>query len=230
LGVYGRWVGVNWVWSYFLTIYHAVYSIAIPIMLVELLFPDRRDEPWIGRRGIIGLSFLLIAVVIFGYLALTPYRPPTVPYQLSIVAVIVLYWVAKRMPYRWGEPTVEPIRRPFWFALMGFGGTLGFFIVHWFLPEAGVPVLLTTGLAFGLMIVVYWAVRRMSNEGGWSDRERLALVSGALTFFILLAPLSEFDTNRTDNPAGMMIVGFAAAFFLLWLLYRTELRLNEETL
>jgi hypothetical protein len=31
LGTYGRVLGVNWVWAVELTIYHAVFSIAIPI-------------------------------------------------------------------------------------------------------------------------------------------------------------------------------------------------------
>ncbi|UCH42534.1 MAG: hypothetical protein JSW16_06915, partial [Dehalococcoidales bacterium] len=38
LGSYGRWAGVNWVWSLELTIYHAVISICIPILLTELMF------------------------------------------------------------------------------------------------------------------------------------------------------------------------------------------------
>ena len=32
LGSYGRWVGVNWVWSLQLTIFHAAFSIAIPVL------------------------------------------------------------------------------------------------------------------------------------------------------------------------------------------------------
>jgi len=35
LGNYGGWLGVNWVWSLMLTIYHAVFSIAIPVVLVN---------------------------------------------------------------------------------------------------------------------------------------------------------------------------------------------------
>jgi hypothetical protein len=31
LGVYGRWAEVNWVWSLGLTLFHAVWSIGIPI-------------------------------------------------------------------------------------------------------------------------------------------------------------------------------------------------------
>ncbi len=59
LGVYGRWAGVNWVWAVMLTLYHAVVSIAIPIMLVELIYPGQRDEPWLGRRGMRTVSILL---------------------------------------------------------------------------------------------------------------------------------------------------------------------------
>jgi len=35
----------------------------------------------------------------------------------------------------------------------------------------------------GLVSLVYWGVRCLSGEGGWSDEELLALVSGALPFF-----------------------------------------------
>ena len=67
LGSYGRWAGVNWVWAVELTLYHAVISIAIPILLAELIFPNRRNEVWVGQRGFIGLLALLAADVAFGY-------------------------------------------------------------------------------------------------------------------------------------------------------------------
>jgi len=37
LGTYGRWAGVNWVWSLELTIYQAVFSITIPVALTTLI-------------------------------------------------------------------------------------------------------------------------------------------------------------------------------------------------
>lgn len=89
LGTYGRLVGVNWVWSVSLTLYHATVSIAIPILLTELIFADRRDEPWTSRRGVTRLSILLAAVVLFGALAMAPYRPPFVPYLFAIIATVV---------------------------------------------------------------------------------------------------------------------------------------------
>jgi divalent metal cation (Fe/Co/Zn/Cd) transporter len=55
-------------------------------------------------------------------------------------------------------------------------------------------------------------------------------VSGALTFFILLAPLSELDATRPDNTAGMALVGLAAAVFLFWLRRKVRRRLSDKSL
>jgi hypothetical protein len=57
LASYGRWAGVNWVWAVELSIYHAVFSIAIPILLVGMLFPARRQKSWLTKRK---LSILLV--------------------------------------------------------------------------------------------------------------------------------------------------------------------------
>jgi hypothetical protein len=230
LGVYGRWAGVNWVWCLFLTIYHAVFSIAIPIFLVELLFPERRDERWVGRRGMIVLSPLLLAVVLFGFLFLTEYRPPALPYMMAFAATVGLYAVARRMPTHWWTGRIDPRRSPLWFGLVGFASTLVFFIMHWFLPAIGVPVPITLLAVMFLVWTVIIVARRMSGKGGWSDEDKLALVSGALTFFILLAPISELDASRQDNPIGMTLVGLAAFFFLVWLRGKTSRRMRVEEL
>src|SRR5262249_32926278 len=62
----GRVLGVNGVWTEWAIAYHATYSVAIPILLAEILFPSRRDEPWLGPRSMafLGLLYLLSAAVI----------------------------------------------------------------------------------------------------------------------------------------------------------------------
>ena len=218
LGTYGRWAGVNWVWSLNLTIYHAVVSIAIPILLVELLFPAQRDERWVGRRGMIGLSLLLLADVLLGFFLLTLYRPPFVPYLLAIVATVVLFLVARRLPVREEAMHSARVPRPLWFALLGFVAQFVFFFgIFWGLPEFGIPVLLTMLAAVALVALVAWGVRRMSRGGAWNDEHRLALAGGVLMFFVLIAPLQELDETRVDNTTGMMLVGLVTFLFLLWL-------------
>jgi len=223
LGTYGRWAGVNWVWSLNLTIYHAVVSIAIPILLVELLFPAQRDERWVGRRGMIGLSLLLLADVLLGFFLLTLYRPPFVPYLLAIIVTVALFLAARRLPVR--EGVMPPVRvpRPLWFALVGFVAQFVFFFgIFWGLPEFGIPVPLTMLAAVALVALVAWGVQRMSRGGAWNDEHRLALAGGVLMFFVLIAPLQELDETRVDNTTGMMLVGLVTFLFLLWLWRRVR--------
>ncbi len=227
LGSYGRWAGVNWVWSLELTVYHAVFSIAIPILLVTLLFPSRRSEPWVSGKAFWLLFSLFVADVAFGFLALTPYRPPVVPYLLAVAAVIGLILLARRLPDPMFAPRDTRVPRPRRFAVTGFLATLGFFLVNWVLPGTGIPALLTVGLALALVGGTLRVVLRMSGNGAaWTERHQLALASGALGFFILLAPLQELDKTRPDNTAGMALVGLVALVFLAWMARR--IRRAEE--
>src|SRR5467141_1463761 len=51
LAWYGRWFDVNCIWAVWLTIYHAVVSIAIPIFLVEWIWPtDSRPAAHLPTR------------------------------------------------------------------------------------------------------------------------------------------------------------------------------------
>src|SRR5256712_250934 len=75
LAWYGRWFDVNWVWAVWLTIYHAVVSIAIPIFLVEWIWPRTRGIPLTSRRGYITAIALLAGATVFINVLLTPYRP-----------------------------------------------------------------------------------------------------------------------------------------------------------
>src|SRR5262249_12551790 len=59
LRFYGHWGGVNWVWALFIVPYHAVFSIAIPILVTELVFPGSRDHAWLRPLE------LTIAAVVF---------------------------------------------------------------------------------------------------------------------------------------------------------------------
>lgn len=227
LGVYGRWAGVNWIWSLLLMIYHSLVSIAIPIFLVELMYPDRRDEQWLGRRGVVGLTMLLAADVLFGFFALTPYRPPAGPYLLAIAATTGLVIAAREMPTVWFTTRSGSPRRPRTFGLLGFGVIAVFyFVLLYGLPALDAPVFFTIGATVVWGTLLFFALQRWSGDGAWSDEHKLALVSGALLFFTLLAPLQELDATRSDNTAGMTLVGLVVIAFLLWL--RAQVRQRQS--
>ena len=57
--MYGRAFGVNWPYLLWALGYESVWAVALPILLVEWMYPERRNGPWMGRKG------LTIAAVVF---------------------------------------------------------------------------------------------------------------------------------------------------------------------
>lgn len=223
LGSYGRWAGINWVWTLQLTIYHSIVSIAIPIQLTELIFNNHKDKAWIGRKGLIILSIFFAADVAFGYFALTSYRPAANIYWLTAAFVVTLILLAWRLPRQIFLPRTTALPKPFRFWIIGFLGTVMFFFAFWALPHTEIPPAITLLSVTGLMVVITWRIFRMSgNASVWTDRHRLALIAGPLSVFILLSPIQEFDTSRIDNTSGMTLVGIAMSIFLLWLWWRVN--------
>src|SRR6266567_8739541 len=56
---FGWAFGVQWFYLLAMLGYESVYAIVLPISLTEMLFPERRDVPWLSQRG------LVIACVVF---------------------------------------------------------------------------------------------------------------------------------------------------------------------
>jgi len=228
LGVYGRWAGVNWVWAVELTLFHAVFSITIPVILVGLLFPEQQERPWISPRAFRRLAILFVLNGVFIFFALTPYRPPFLPYAAAAVLVGWLYRRARRLP---PDTVPVPDRKPApmrSYFLTGFLGTVALFFFSWVLPNLEVPVFITLLLLIGLPFLVRRRLRKMAGRGeGWPRRHLWALASGTLSFFISLAPLQELDNAaRPDNTAGMTLIGLGMAALLVWIGRR--IRQHEE--
>jgi hypothetical protein len=102
-----------------------------------------------------------------------------------------------------------------------------FFMLGWALPHLGLSPVLTIVMMILFAMALLLLVRRASGNGSWQDDGRLALVSGSLTFFILLGPISENDATRLDNPAGMTLVAIAALGALLWMRFRVGRRTTQ---
>ncbi len=53
---YGRIMGVNWNWALYLTFFHSIYSVLVPVMLVDSIYPDG------SLTGEMPLSYMMAAV------------------------------------------------------------------------------------------------------------------------------------------------------------------------
>ncbi len=217
LGTYGRWAGVNWVWTLDLMIYHSVVSIAIPIFLVEYIFPNRKGDPWLQSRGRNFFFALLLGVTLLGYFCLTIYRPPILLYMLACFTMFGLILAAKRMPVSWLKNRKDTAKSPTWFILFGFVAVVVFYILLYGFPAMGVPVWITISATVVWLGISYLVGRFLSGDGAWVEKHILSLVSGVLLFFAFLAPIQELDETRTDNTSGMTMVGVALIVFIFWL-------------
>ncbi len=219
LGHFGRLFEVNWVWAVLLTVYHAVFSIAIPIALAEMAFPRVRDERWTTNRQLYLFIALITAVTIFGFFFLTPYRPPPLQYGAAVACVFVIGWAAHRMKPLQRKPglKVAPSKR---MLLTGLAFSTLFFIFDFLGPYIFINPALDIAAVALLTFVVWKLLARYDWDWEGNVKPKLALVSGALLFLIALAPLQQLDAARADNTSGMAAVGIVAAVLLLLLRYR----------
>ena len=229
---YGWWGGVNWPWVTDMTLYHGVHSIAVSILLVELLFPQRRGDRWTKGWMLIVLGVLLAADVLIGFLLFgaedrpggPPFRPPVGPYLATAAAVAVLVLVARYLPsgIRASGPDTPPAARPIWFWLTGFAGAFAFMLNMFAMPHI-VPPAAQVLIGAALACMVGWLLWRMSRGGAaWTDRQRLAVIAGDFCIFILFLPIVEH--NRGAAKLGLTAVALAALIFLLVLWRRVRRR------
>jgi hypothetical protein len=126
-----------------------------------------------------------------------------------------LIFFAKHIRSPQPSPTDLPVASGFRFGLAAFIMTLLFFTTAWVIPNFGLPPLLPI-LLFGLIVWTAGAwIWRLAGHGHWRAPHLAALASGALLFFIILAPLIEMDKTRVDDPRGMTLVGLAALILLI---------------
>jgi hypothetical protein len=228
LGVYGRWLEVNWVWAEWLIIYHAIFSIAIPITLVELAYHERKSDRWLSNKKFCGAIILLASVVTFGYFFLTVYRPPLPQYFSSAVIVVLLMFLA------WKTPSVTRKNGRFkpWspkkLLFLGYLSVMAFFLLFMVGPYiVSQPiVLIATGVVF--VLAIFSLIRRFD----WNEKtlyHKFSFIAGALAFLIMLTPLQELDKSRPDNTQGMLIVGIIALLLLFYLRKKLRAHITSKT-
>lgn len=215
LGTYGRWLETNWIWTEGLTIYHAVFSTTIPIILIELAYPHTKTQPWTSKRTFTALTILLAFVTVIGLLFLTSYRPPPLQYIATIIAMILFGYAAYKLPTRNPKPqnTKQTGPRRMW--LTGFLATITFFFLFYAGPYLiSQPFILTILIA----VVTFGTIAFLSRyEWNGKNLNRLAISSGALSFLILFAFLMGLSSLTAGFPSGMMTVAVIAASALLLL-------------
>jgi hypothetical protein len=214
LGEYGRSLGVNWLWSELLTLFHMAVSVGVTLALVELLFPGRRGEPWLGKRGMIGCGIGVSLWVAAGF---SFYAPPALHLVVATLAVLLLGAAARWLRIAPGPGPGWPVPRPSRFFWLGLLGMAGVFLFTWIVADnAALPAMVTGIGMLAMAVAATWLGWRWSDATrSWDERHRLALVSGMLGFFLILGPMAN------GWAAAVVLIGGSGA---LWWLARVLAR------
>jgi|SRR5579872_2773363 len=233
----GRFLGVNWVWSEWTIGYHVVWSASIPIVIAELMFPSRRNEPWVNKPVLavaaaiyaacalaLGVAFrttvspdfhlplphaVAAAIVAGGFIALALGWPRS----SAIPSIASVQEAARKVPSPWLVGTMAFIAAGLLFGLM-------------FLPDAvrhGPLVLAPMAFDLAAFAGVWALVRHWSSPGSsWSDRHRLALALGALPVNMLFGFFYVTAGNQTDRAflTVVDVITLALFAFFAWRLRR----------
>lgn len=216
LGLYGRWMDVNWVWSQGLTIYHAVVSITIPIILVQLTFPKASGSRWLGRKAFFAAHAWFFAVVVFGFAYISGFHPNIAQVFGCIVAVLILSYVAKNRPPMVGSPKASSAgaKRLYLLSLIMM---LTFFpLIYWIGPYV-IPYAFALFIVGILACVLFCKTYDRWGSGCMAESQLLAVAGGVLTPWIVLTPLQETSISNPDSTVGMTLVGVLYAAYLIGL-------------
>jgi hypothetical protein len=90
-------LGTSPSWIIFILILHAGWSICTPIALTEVIFTDRRLEPWLGTRGIcvVGALFALsVALLMVHFIIKDQFVASPAQFSVSAIVAVALAVVA----------------------------------------------------------------------------------------------------------------------------------------
>ena len=230
--IYGREWGVNWPFFLFLLGYESIWVVLVPVQIVELLFPDRRNGPWLRIRGLVvaGLTFLLGALLawfLWTQVArpkkfhVPPYHPSSLLLGIGAAASVLLVICAyalrrrkqtspdhQRTPRAWVVGLAVLILASGWYVLITlvFAPTLQPHFSFWFVMAAGVV----------WAVIAYALLRNWSSADGWSDLHRWAAAFAA-TLVCMLAGFGGSSAWPRMDLIAKIVMNVVAFLGLVWL-------------
>ncbi|MGW3771993.1 hypothetical protein [Actinomadura verrucosospora] len=215
--------------------YHAVFSVLLPVTLVELAFRDLGRTPYLRRAGLAGTAAAALLGAALLRVSVPPVEDPG--YLLSGRAALVVLGLAAAavtaaLAVRSGRGVRAPARAavpvPGLFRLGAVCAVAAFAFLALLFPFAGAhhPAFLPRSwaplpmaAAAAAAAAAGWALRRWSGADGWTARHRLAAATGALVAHTVFGLVSH--TRDPLDTAGLAVIGAA----MVLLLHRLDLRL-----
>jgi hypothetical protein len=199
----------------------------IPIALVEICFPERRAQPWLGRTGVtvaLGsytLGALGIAITFRRFL--TPHFRASVTLLIAtaLTAAVLVTQALRAKTHAGPEATIYPHAKTINPSLAGLAALVAAGL--WFQllalpqplrrgPRVLIPIVLEACLAAGFVALIRWW---SAPPRRWTDLHRVALIAGALIVSMMygvstLTAARPFDRCAQALSSGLTVFSLTA--------------------
>ncbi|HEY3369290.1 MAG TPA: hypothetical protein VGK10_00500 [Prolixibacteraceae bacterium] len=210
---YARAFGMNYVYLLWALIYESVFVVFLPIYLTELIFPERREELWIGKRGIITISLLFLAGSFLAWFSWTQiarpnvfhvpaYNPPLIMVLIAVTLIGSFTYLALGSSRNKLTPASEPLNPPtpwilaiiggFWAVLLYGIVVLAFGISPTFPPA----IAIATGIV--LAMAPLYLVPRWTTDALWNRNHVYALIYGTVLGSMLVGFVGFIGATNLD--------------------------------
>lgn len=220
LGTHGRWLGVNWVWTLGLILFHSGFCMGWSILAASLPFPQHRNSPWLSRKALtgVGIAYGFVLLLFFQKGNENGYQAPASYYWASVAAAALLALAAALRPRRMAPRLFSEVPAS-WLGWLGFSSIIVFILTLYALPGTGVPAWVTTSALVGLAVTIGLLLRSWSGAGSnaFTVWQEFSLAAGAIGAFAIQAPFQEWNPARGSSARGMTFVGIACCLYIFWL-------------
>jgi hypothetical protein len=198
---------------------HAVWSICVPIALIETLVPSRRTTPWLGQIGLAVIATIYVlgaAFVFWGNYYEFHFIGPAGPQIVIGIVIVGLIIAAVAVRSRRLPPLDSRAPSPWLVGAAALTATSA----YWVMSGLGTAEWSEwVGVAIWCVIVAVGIpmISRWSRERGWDARHRFALAAGATLTYVWMAfpAVPESGVSLTVDLVSNAVFGAAAVVLLV---------------
>ncbi|HVU54647.1 MAG TPA: hypothetical protein VHD83_06305 [Puia sp.] len=234
---YARAFGVNYIYFLWALIYEPIFVVFLSIHLVELIYPSRRQQPWITKGGMFAVIPLFLIGSLLAWYSWTQiarvkvfhqpaYHPPVGAVIAALAAIGILLYIAFKIkspasrPLTPLSPWLLGILGGIWATLLFGMVLLGFGIDPDFPPLAAIA-----GTLIILVSIPLTLMPRFIAHSAWTERRQFGIIAGTIIGSMAAGQLGFIDTTGPDL-YFKIITNIIALLLLVWL----GVRLNHRNI